>query len=94
MERTILVCDCYSPEHQILIEYDKEEDTLSLQLHLVNYQGFFKRLLVGIKYTFGYKCKYGNFDMVELGPEEQQKLLAVLNEANKNKEKNETRFIF
>lgn len=60
MEKNILlICECHSKEHQIIISND--EDFAYCSIHL-NKLPFFKRLINGIKYIFGYRCKYGDFD--------------------------------
>lgn len=53
----ILVCDCNSTEHQIVIYWDEEDKCAYCKIHLTNYS-FWKRL----KYLFGYKCKFGAWD--------------------------------
>ena len=73
-----IICECESPEHQLIFIHDNEDDLLYLETHLINYNGFFKRLWIGIKYAFGYKCKYGNFDTVLISPRDRQLLLNYL----------------
>ncbi|MCK9445964.1 hypothetical protein M0Q50_03630 [bacterium] len=61
----IVICDCCSTDHQIVILKDKDEtlgNIAYLHIHLTTHRNFFKRLLIGLKYAFGYKCIYGNFD--------------------------------
>jgi hypothetical protein len=63
-EPSILLCACSSSEHQIIIHpsLDDPEDKLYYcTIHLQSY-GLFKRLLLGIRYIFGYKCKYGHWE--------------------------------
>jgi hypothetical protein len=59
--REILVCECSSVEHQIVFNYDEENERVYCSIHLVELP-FWKRLKNGLKYIFGYKCKYGHFD--------------------------------
>lgn len=59
MKDELLICACSSDEHQIIIHND--DDIIYCSVHLVNLP-FFKRLWNAIKYVFGYKCKYGNFE--------------------------------
>lgn len=59
MKPEILICECNSSEHQMIIR--KLDDTIYCNIFLAN-SGFFSRLKRGIKYIFGYKCKYGHFD--------------------------------
>lgn len=59
--REILVCECSSVEHQIVFNYDEENERVYCSIHLVELP-FWKRLKNGIKYIFGYQCKYGHFE--------------------------------
>lgn len=64
MKSTLLIDDCHSPEHQIILNTfpeDEEDNSVYLQIHLVELP-FWKRLIRGVRYIFGYKCKYGHFD--------------------------------
>lgn len=61
METQILTCECHSTEHQIVINYDEEDNIVFCHIHLVKY-GFFKRLVLGVRYIFGYKCRFGHWD--------------------------------
>ena len=65
-ETDIMVCKCNSTEHQLVIMIDREYKEVSIDVHLCNHDNFFKRLWTGLKYAFGYQCKYGAFDSVIL----------------------------
>lgn len=60
-------CDCVSSSHQIRTLYFPSEESdydipeLYLTIHLCRF-GFFNRLWKGIKYIFGYKSRFGDFD--------------------------------
>lgn len=60
----LTLCSCGSAEHQILTEYDEEYNQLYVQVHLSNYKNIFQRIWVAIKYVFGYKCRYGEWDSI------------------------------
>ena len=64
----VLICDCSSREHQIIIEHDNEDKLTYCHIHLVKH-GFWRRLKAGLKYIFGYKCRYGQWDEFILKPE-------------------------
>jgi hypothetical protein len=74
MERKIFVCECSSLEHQVSFWYDEDEDTLYVETHLVTHKNFFKRLWVGLKYAFGYKSRFGEWDEILLDPKSQKEL--------------------
>ena len=64
-DKNIMVCECSSVEHQIVFSkiYSNDEDKqIYCHIYLTDYPSFFKRILIGIKYIFGYKCKYGHWD--------------------------------
>ena len=69
----VLICDCSSREHQIIIEYDNEDNLTYCHVHLVKH-GFWRRLKAGLKYIFGYKCRYGQWDEFILKPEHANQL--------------------
>ena len=58
----IFVCDCHSREHQIVFEYELDDNMVYCHIHLCNSYNFFERLKRGIRYIFGYKCRYGHWD--------------------------------
>lgn len=69
----VLICDCSSREHQIIIEHDNEDNLTYCHIHLVQH-GFLRRLKAGLKYIFGYKCRYGQWDEFILKPEHANQL--------------------
>lgn len=74
MKNKVIFCECFSPEHQVIFIHDKEDKCVYMETHLVTYKSFWKRLWIGIKYTFGYKCRFGNFDSIVLGSEQIKEL--------------------
>jgi len=74
MEENILICDCSSTEHQIILRYDEEDKECYAHIHLTNLRGFFARLKYGLRYIFGYKCRYGAWDEFIFKPAHASKL--------------------
>ena len=70
MERKVFICKCGSVEHQVSIAYDEEEKRFYIHPHLYNSHNIFKRLVIGIKYILGYKCKYGAWDEIIINEED------------------------
>lgn len=68
MEEKLIVCQCHNVEHQMIIYYDEEDNFAYVQYHL-SPLSFFERLVHGIKYIFGYRSKYGDFDEIIVGSE-------------------------
>jgi len=75
----VCLCECGSVEHQIIFEYDTEYNEVYVSIHLYDYKGFWKRLVSGMKYIFGYKSKYGQFDSFEFQLKDADKLQSVVN---------------
>lgn len=68
MEREVLICDCHSAEHQVIFNYDEEDDDIYIHIHLHN-PSFWSRL----KYLFGYKSRYGAWDEIIVSKEDFKK---------------------
>jgi len=64
MDRTVMICKCHSLEHQVVFWYDEEWNELYCEPHLTTNESFFKRLWRGLRYAFGYKSQYGDWDSV------------------------------
>lgn len=66
-------CICDHSDHTIRVSYvvddenvlDEEEDEIYLEVQLPD-QPFFRRLWRGLKYIFGYHCKYGHWETTTL----------------------------
>lgn len=82
--KDLLICQCHSTEHQYIFLYDEDVDkngnvidrTVYIHTHL-NKRPFFKRVWYGIKYIFGYECRYGHFDEFLIKPEDADKFQKV-----------------
>ena len=84
----LFTCQCDSMEHMIVLStwdwradgeskfFSTPEEDVSLQLevHLPSWPGFWGRLKNAIRYVFGYKCKYGHFDVVSFKYEDVARL--------------------
>lgn len=72
-ETKLILCNCYKSEHQVILTYwpddERHEKMMFIEFHLVTYDNFFKRLWAGLRYAFGYHCKYGHWDEVVLTTE-------------------------
>jgi hypothetical protein len=72
----ILLCRCHSSEHQILVHYDEDDKMLYLHIHLTE-RSFWRRLKYGLKYIFGYHCRYGQWDEFIFNENDADKLQAM-----------------
>jgi hypothetical protein len=66
----VLICDCFSPDHQYLLTVD-EEDGVGRKRERIGYihphlvkKSFWYRLKYGLKYIFGRKSRYGAWDEI------------------------------
>lgn len=79
MEDKIIICDCSSAEHQMVLRFDDDKDLgrmVYVEIHLVPLV-WYKRLWMGIKYIFGYKCCYGNFEEMILSPKHARQIYGL-----------------
>ena len=76
--RDILICECSSAEHQLLVQYFEDENEVYVQTHLAK-KTFWERLKYGIKYILGYQSRYGAFDEIILGPQHIKNLQSIIN---------------
>ena len=80
-------CQCSSSEHIITFKFDNNSKDwppeLFGEIHLCQSNGFFKRLWHAVKFVFGYKSKYGNFDTFIFKPEDLPHLRNLFDEFEK-----------
>lgn len=60
-------CACSCDEHRLVFTFDPEDQEIYLSTFLAGGR-FWERLKRGVKYIFGYKCKYGHFDCTVFKP--------------------------
>jgi hypothetical protein len=85
MNREILICDCNSLDHQLAIWWDDEDKLMYAYIHLGTRKNFFQRLAYGIKYTFGYKSRFGAWDEFIFSEEAEQSLQKFLDNARNSR---------
>ena len=78
LQKHVVLCDCHSPEHQFIIIKATRDQDVWLEIHLSQQPGFFNRLWIGLKYAFGYRSRYGDFDSILVSPEDQAKIVELL----------------
>ena len=80
MERELFICSCENTEHQIVFSYFEDDDIHNVYatIHLRK-KSFWTRLKYGIKYIFGYQCRYGAFDEFIFNPNDARRLQKVVN---------------
>jgi hypothetical protein len=80
----VFFCHCYSPEHQFIFHYFEDDNELILEVHLTTYKNFFKRLWAGLKYAFGHRSRYGEFDEIVINPNDKERFLNIINKLKTN----------
>jgi len=84
-------CQCHSQEHTLVFEIDREDGyDICAYVFLNDWQEWYKRLWVAIKYIFGYKCKHGHWDAFLMHSKDYdrfRKMLELSEEYNKYCEK-------
>lgn len=76
----LFTCRCHSIEHQFvisLVDFDDDDPDVFLEIYL-SPDRFFKRLVYGIKYIFGYRSRFGAFEEIILKPEDAPRLRRVV----------------
>jgi hypothetical protein len=86
-QEELLICECHSTDHQLIFLYDDDPawDRVYVHVHLSPERGFWKRLWFGLKYAFGYRSKYGDFDEMVLNPDDAVKIQRVATHLKKIK---------
>ncbi len=82
-ETEFFECKCYSDEHTLKFIYDEERNEIYTSIFLNQYRNIFKRINVAIKYIFGYKCKYGHWDVWILINDDSKRLIELLKKIKK-----------
>lgn len=73
-------CGCGADEHTLRFTLDLDERDLHTSIFLNDYRRWYQRLWVAIKYTFGYKSKYGDWDCWILHEPDAERLRKMLDE--------------
>lgn len=76
-------CVCSSDEHTLKFVLDEEcDDIMDLEIwtsvFLDQYQPWWKRIWVAIKYIFGYKSRYGHWDCFIMRREDVDRMQLLL----------------
>jgi len=63
-------CQCMSEEHTIRFVYSPEENEVYTSVYLNNFEPWYKRIWLAIRYIFKFKPSYGHFDCTVLKPDD------------------------
>jgi len=62
MTKKIISCSCHSIEHTITYHINPEDKKVYTSIFLHQNKSFYKRILIAIKYIFGYNSQYSYWD--------------------------------
>jgi hypothetical protein len=76
-------CSCYSSEHTLMFNYYRDDDDPSLSeiyttIYIGSTETFWRRLWQFIKFLFGYRCRYGDFDCFCMKAQDIDRLMSLL----------------
>ena len=84
----IVGCNCNSPDHQLSIGWfiPNENDNCKevyFSYHLYPF-AFWKRVWYAIKYVFGWRSMFGDYEELTLFPEDVERMVGILKEAKED----------
>ncbi len=68
-KKELFICECNSIKHQIVMPYFEDETEVYCSVHLIPERNVFKRIINTVKYVFGHRSVYGDFDEFIFNPE-------------------------
>ena len=77
----LFISECGDPSHQLIISADKETTEgpcAFISVHLNREHNIFKRIWYAIKYVFGARSIYGDFDEIIINPNDADRLQKVV----------------
>lgn len=79
MKRETLICTCESLEHQAVFTYFENDQggDVYLEIHLKP-RNLFRRIINAVRYVFGHRSVYGDFDEMVINPEDVDKLERIV----------------
>lgn len=85
MEKAInklFVCSCNSVEHQLVMSYFMDDKEVYCSVHLKPESNVLKRIWKAVKYVFGHRSVYGDFDEFIFKPEDADSLQQIVDYLN------------
>lgn len=81
--REFILCSCSHSDHLIILNLDDNKEYCSMEVHLSPLP-FFKRLINGIKYIFGFRSRYGDFDEIMINREKAEGIKQFMDKVLEN----------
>lgn len=79
MERQLFICQCENTEHQLIFSYFSDDPEVYVTIHLKPERSIFKRIKNAVKYIFGHRSRFGDFDEFLFKKEDADRLQVVVN---------------
>lgn len=84
-EKLVLECACSSDEHTVIAKLSDDDNYKEVYLAIyLTKLSFWKRLCLGVKYIFGYQCRFGAFEEVIWTDENIPEIEKILAHLSKN----------
>lgn len=82
----LFICECSNVEHQLIFTYfdDETDGDVYMSVRLIPESNIWKRIKNAVKYIFGYRSKYGDFDEFIFRSKDSEKLQSIINYLKKS----------
>lgn len=77
-KKELFICECNSIGHQIVMSYFEDEKEVYCNVHLKPERNVLKRIIHAVKYIFGHRSAYGDFDEFIFNPKDADRLQSVV----------------
>lgn len=86
-KQKLFICACHNVEHQLIMSYSEDDDYKEVycSVHLKPEHNVFKRIWGAVKYVFGHRSIYGDFDEFIFKPEDADRLQEVVDYLKRSK---------
>ena len=84
-QRVVLDCACSSDNHVMIGTFDEDNNEIYISIHLYN-PIWYKRIWHAIKYIFGFKCVYGDFDEIIINKTNKYQFIELFNKIDETKQ--------
>lgn len=92
MNKHYFECHCHSPEHLLTFTIWDDDDLSFIYAYVfLNPEPWYKRIYKGLRYIFGYQCRYGYFDEFILDPKDIDRFIEMLQQAKSGNQKRQER---
>jgi hypothetical protein len=81
-EHRVVVCGCGDTAHHLIFTLDSDEPQVWLHYQL-ELKPWYERLLIGIKYIFGYQSKYGTYGELVINETNVENFEKIVEHINK-----------